>query len=83
MFTAMLEMMKQGYLRAFQSDETGEILVAFQGSEEVGAEEILRGDHQGFDEDGDAEPISAPNALPESISLPPDSRPGDSSQPEG
>jgi len=81
-FTAMLEMMKQGYLRAHQSDETGEVMVAFHGSEEVTSEEILRGDHQGFDDD-DTEPISAPNPLPESISLPPDSGPGDSGQPEG
>ena len=52
-FTAMLEMMKQGYLRAFQDDETREIRVAFRGRADVTVDEILRGDHQGFDGEGD------------------------------
>lgn len=67
-FTAMLEMMKQGYLRAYQCDETGEIKVAFHGPDDLTVDQILRGDQQGFDEIPDPEiPESevAPNPLPE------------------
>ena len=54
-FTAMLEMMKQGFLRAYQSDETREIVVAFRGSAELTVDDILRGDVQGFADDDEAD----------------------------
>lgn len=40
---ALLEMMKQGYLRANQDQCFGEIQLAYRGSEEVTADEILAG----------------------------------------
>ncbi|MCB9870246.1 MAG: segregation/condensation protein A [Planctomycetes bacterium] len=49
-FTACLEMMKQGYLSAYQDDATRRIVVAFRGPRmDVTPDEILRGDRQGFD----------------------------------
>ena len=56
-FTAMLEIMKQGFLRGFQADDTGEIKIAFLGPEGVTVDEILRGDEQGFDEPGEPEVV--------------------------
>lgn len=47
-FSAVLEMMKQGYLRAHQDDATREILVVYRGPADATVDEILRGDHQGF-----------------------------------
>lgn len=73
-FTIMLEMMKQGYISAFQADETDEIMVAFRGPEELTVDEILRGDYQGFDEADEEPPLAvdaadgltaAPDPLPE------------------
>ncbi|MEY4673238.1 MAG: hypothetical protein RL148_1022 [Planctomycetota bacterium] len=40
---ALLEMMKQGYLRAHQEQCFGDIQLAYRGSEEVTADEILAG----------------------------------------
>ena len=40
---ALLEMMKQGYLRALQEDCFGEIQLAYKGGDEVTADQILAG----------------------------------------
>ena len=40
---ALLEMMKQGYLRAHQEECFGEIYLAYRGSQEVTADQILAG----------------------------------------
>jgi hypothetical protein len=40
---ALLEMMKQGYLRAFQENCFDEIHLAFRGGDEVTADQILAG----------------------------------------
>jgi segregation and condensation protein A len=40
---ALLEMMKQGYLRAFQEQCFGDIQLAYKGGEEVTADQILAG----------------------------------------
>lgn len=50
-FIAILEMMKQGVLRAWQGDGHGEILVVYRGAEGLSAEQILSGDDR-LDEEG-------------------------------
>ncbi|MGE0142557.1 MAG: ScpA family protein [Planctomycetota bacterium] len=42
-FIAVLEMMKQGVLRAWQGDRHGEILVIYRGDESLTADQILAG----------------------------------------
>ncbi len=56
-FIALLEMMKQGVLRAHMGDRPNQIVVAYTGSEDLTAEEILSGG-QRIDED-------EPDVLPE------------------
>lgn len=49
-FTAMLEIMKQGYLRAEQDEDSGEIFVHYIGSLDATADQILQGVDEEFDE---------------------------------
>lgn len=49
-FTAMLEIMKQGYLRAEQDDRSGEIVVNYIGPLDATVDQILRGTDEQFDE---------------------------------
>ena len=60
-FSAMLEMMKQGYLRGHQDDATGEIRISFAGPDDATVGEILRG----FDDELEEEPLeSVPGTEP-------------------
>jgi segregation and condensation protein A len=60
-FGAMLEMMKQGYLRGHQDDATGEIRISFTGPDDATVDEILRG----FDDELEEEPLeSVPGTEP-------------------
>jgi segregation and condensation protein A len=60
-FSAMLEMMKQGYLRGHQDDANGEIRISFTGPDDATVDEILRG----FDDELEEEPLeSVPGTEP-------------------
>ena len=63
-FSAMLEMMKQGFLRGHQDDESREIRIAYVGPQDATVDQILRGvdredlEREGLVEDED-EPVEA------------------------
>ena len=50
-FTAMLEMMKQGYLSALQDDASGTVRVTYTGSPDATPDQILRGDEDDIEDD--------------------------------
>ena len=71
---ALLEMMKQGYLRAHQENCFDEILLAFRGDDRVTAEQILAGIT--IDEERQRAQQEAAAAVPQDV-VPPDVAPVD------
>jgi chromatin segregation and condensation protein Rec8/ScpA/Scc1 (kleisin family) len=51
-FTALLEMMKQGFVRAHQDDATRAIMVCFVGPADATVDQILRGDGDPLEDEG-------------------------------